>query len=249
MTEIKGILFDKDGTLLDFNSIWIPAAEYLVDNIISRYFTQCGNIIRKKLLYSIGVEDGEAKGTGILASGTAFDISEAFINILELNNTTFFRKEILELVSGSLNEFVENNKYDIIPTANLSNLFIKLKKMNISIGLATSDGIISTEYCLKELNIFQYFDFIGTSDGKYPSKPSPVLLQKFCEVTGLKEKEVAIVGDTVIDMEFARNAQVGMAIGVLSGTSSIEELSELADLVYTSVDDIIAENGQFSWNS
>lgn len=248
MTEIRGILFDKDGTLLDFNSIWLPASNYLADNIIEKYCKGCNKNIKKELLRSIGVENGTADGKGILASGTVYDIAEAFMKILEKNNITYNNEEISEMVPKLLNQFIINRNYDIIPTGNLEKIFIKLKSKNIFIGLATSDTILSTEYCLKKLNIFQYFDFLGTSDGKYPPKPSPILLQNFCRITGLNENEVAVVGDTVTDMQFARNGNAGMAIGVYSGTSSAEELSETADLVYESVDSLIKADGTFSWS-
>lgn len=248
MTEIRGILFDKDGTLLDFNSIWLPASNYLADKIVEKYCKVCTRDIKEELLKSIGVENGTANGSGILAAGTVFDIAEAFTKILKTYHITYKYEEISEMVPKILNEFIVNRNYDIIPTGNLENLFLKLKSKNIFIGLATSDTIISTEYCLKKLNIFQYFDFLGTSDGKYPPKPNPILLQNFCNTTGLKEKEVAVVGDTVIDMQFARNGKAGMAIGVNSGTNSAEELSKVADFVYQSVDYILKEDGKFSWS-
>lgn len=249
MTEIRGILFDKDGTLLDFNSIWLPASNYLAEKIIEKYCSGSCKAIKEELLQSIGVENGKAKGNGILAAGTVFDIVRAFTKVLESNNLIFIEEEIFELVPKTLNEFIAKSKAHIVPTGNLTKLFNRLKKLNIFIGLATSDTIISTEYCLKELNIFQYFDFLGTSDGKYPSKPSPEILNNFCKTTGLKEEEVAIIGDSIVDMQFARNGNAGMAIGVLTGASSNEELSQLADVVYDSVDDIINLDGNFSWTT
>ena len=35
--KIAGILFDKDGTLLDFNEFWVPAAQRVIRRIFSDY--------------------------------------------------------------------------------------------------------------------------------------------------------------------------------------------------------------------
>ncbi len=245
MTEIRGILFDKDGTLLDFNSIWVPAANCMIDKILYKYSKFDNTIIRNKLLQSIGIEGENISGQGILASGTVFDIADAFANVFRNEKIEVFVKDIVNVVSESLSEFVKDNGDKVVPIGNLSTLFSKLKNMNIKIGIATSDTITSTEYCLKTLGIFEHFDFIGTSDGEYNPKPSPELIYNFCKVTGLKEKEVAIVGDTSTDMEFAKNGKVGLAVGVLSGTSNLEQLKKGADLVYSSVNDIVKENALF----
>ena len=245
MTEIRGILFDKDGTLLDFNSIWIPAANCLIDNILHKYCEFDNDTIRNELFQSIGIEGKNISGQGILASGTVFDIADAFTNVLRKEKKEVFVKDIINSVSESLCEFVKDNGDKVVPIGNLPRLFCKLKNMNIKIGIATSDTIMSTEYCLKTLGIFEHFDFIGTSDGKYNPKPSPELIHNFCKVTGLKEQEVAIVGDTITDMEFAKNGKAGLAVGVLSGTSNLEQLKNRADLVYKSVEDIVKGNALF----
>lgn len=53
-------------------------------------------------------------------------------------------------------------------------------------------------------------------------------------VTGLPE-EVMVVGDSPTDMEFAHNSG-GLAVGVLSGVGSREELKGMADILIPSVD-------------
>ena len=37
MEKVRAILFDKDGTLMDFHSIWIKVAEELVAECINLY--------------------------------------------------------------------------------------------------------------------------------------------------------------------------------------------------------------------
>ncbi|MBR8891901.1 HAD family hydrolase, partial [Staphylococcus aureus] len=50
--------------------------------------------------------------------------------------------------------------------------------------------------------------------------------------------QVAIVGDTANDMKTASNANLGMAIGVLTGVATKEELHE-ADVILNSAKDIL----------
>ena len=51
--KISGIIFDKDGTLLDFNEFWIPAAQCVIRRILSDYkipVTDIHNIDKKNAI-------------------------------------------------------------------------------------------------------------------------------------------------------------------------------------------------------
>lgn len=53
--KISGIIFDKDGTLLDFNEFWIPAAQCVIRRILSDYKIPVTDIHTEKALNSIGI--------------------------------------------------------------------------------------------------------------------------------------------------------------------------------------------------
>ena len=53
-----------------------------------------------------------------------------------------------------------------------------------------------------------------------------------------RPEEVAMVGDNRHDLEMARAAGAGAAIGVLTGNSSFDDLSPLADAVIRSIADL-----------
>lgn len=64
--KIKGILFDKDGTLIDFFSLWLGAAERAIPK-----FLENNNINDEKMvnvvLESIGVKNSKVDPRGALA--------------------------------------------------------------------------------------------------------------------------------------------------------------------------------------
>ena len=57
----------------------------------------------------------------------------------------------------------------------------------------------------------------------------------FCEQLELDAHSVVVVGDNRHDIEMGRNAQAGLCVGVLTGTSTRAELENIADIV---LDDI-----------
>ena len=62
----------------------------------------------------------------------------------------------------------------------------------------------------------------------------------FARHTGLDAKAIAMVGDNLHDLEMAHAAGAGLAIGVLSGNSTREQLEERADLIIDSIADLPA---------
>ena len=57
-------------------------------------------------------------------------------------------------------------------------------------------------------------------------------------MAALQPAEVAVVGDNLHDLAMARAAGAGLAIGVLSGTSVVDELKPHADHVIGSIADL-----------
>ena len=60
------------------------------------------------------------------------------------------------------------------------------------------------------------FDAAYGYDAVANPKPAPDTILAFCDLTGLKPSEIAMVGDNRHDLEMARAGGAGLAVGVLS---------------------------------
>ncbi|WP_027416371.1 HAD family hydrolase [Aneurinibacillus terranovensis] len=237
--KIKGILFDKDGTLLKFGSIWIKVIDDVINQLL-QVIGETGNFeLKQKLGISIGLMNGEVDEKGILASGTSLDISSAFKEVLpiEVPSLHQWMSEQIFIKSRQWIEYVE-------PVCDLSPLFSIIRNKGIVIGIATADDYETTTLCLEYLGIQDDIQFLGTAD-LYEKKPSPQMVEIFCEKFGLKAEEVVIVGDTVVDLQTAKNSKAGFGIGVLSGVGTEKELQKLANFVIPTVQHLIDENDNF----
>lgn len=232
---IKGILFDKDGTLITFHNLWVQ----MIDNVISKLLTKTNQEndkhLKKKLLQAVGVMEGNVSGKEILASGTSYDTAIAFQSLLSID-----LPELHTSIKDNQLEFTRNHLDLIKGIGNIKELFKQLKEKGIIIGVVTADDAATTVLTLKKLGIEEDVQFIATAD-LYAPKPSPESFHIFCEKFHLKPKEIAMVGDTIVDLQFAKNSHAGYAVGVLSGTGTKEELYPLADYIVKDIDDLIAK--------
>ncbi|MGD8190724.1 HAD family hydrolase [Brevibacillus ginsengisoli] len=249
MRQIKGILFDKDGTLLDFHAFFVPVAKQLVDQLLNDLALSDDHQLEAELFKAIGLNEDQVDPKGILASGTTRDVYEAFVELLRDKQVPPGKMEHLESwISHKLVELSKSSTVQIKPTADLKKLFDQLHSLGIKVGIATADDWESTIFCLKSLGVHHHFEFIGTSD-HYDKKPDPCMLNAFCDKFQLQPSEVAVVGDTVVDLMLARNGAAGLAVGVLCGVSSPNVLEELADILLPSVGEIIQEDGRLIWEN
>ena len=92
-------------------------------------------------------------------------------------------------------------------------------------------------------NATSLFDIIISTEAHAYEKPDPKVLAPLFDnhqvaPHQVAPHQVAIVGDTANDMKTASNANLGMAIGVLTGVATKEELHE-ADVILNSAKDIL----------
>lgn len=233
--KICGIIFDKDGTLLDFNKFWVSITDKAMDEILQK----CGADIslKPKVLSALGVVDGDADLTGQLCSGTYESMGRCIYETLAENGVKI--PENIDLKAVTVEAYHKNlHSGKIAPVCDgLAEILKNLKMRGIRLAAVTTDDPYFTEKCLKTLGIYEIFDEIYTDDGVFPTKPNPFCIDKFCSDFNLDRKGVVMVGDTLTDTAFAKNGGI-FCIGTAKSERNKRVLSGNADIVLDDVSHI-----------
>ena len=65
--EIKGILFDKDGTLIDFFKVWEPAIKPVLERLLAQLGLEFDREEKECLLKRLGYRNGKIDPEGAIA--------------------------------------------------------------------------------------------------------------------------------------------------------------------------------------
>jgi HAD superfamily hydrolase (TIGR01549 family) len=234
--EIKGILFDKDGTLLEFDSTWRPIANQVVEEVAKNY-----NFNDKvALAESIGLYEKSIDPNGSLSSGTNKDVALDMLSVLQSNNVDCKDAEHIKWSTQIFNKVAASLPF--YPVDGVIETIKTLKEKGYYIGLSTADSVENAKLFLEKTGLNLYFDYIGADDGIINPKPAPDYMDNFCKQYNLKPSEVVVVGDTMADMNFGINSGAGLIVGVLSGTGTISLLGDSANIIIKSVKDLIIGN-------
>ncbi|RVD56778.1 HAD family hydrolase [Mesorhizobium sp. M8A.F.Ca.ET.023.02.2.1] len=228
MADIKGILFDKDGTLVDFNATWLGVADFMAMDAADGDRWKAD-----RLLAAAGFDfaNRRFKPDSIFASGTNLDVVELWFPRLSNEDQMLAVARFNEITSVQGSAMAVALP-DIVDTLAL------LHKRSYRLGVATNDSTGGAEKTLVTLGVAQLFVAAYGYDAVANPKPAPDTIQAFCDLTGLKPSEIAMVGDNRHDLEMARAGGCGLAVGVLSGTGTRESLAEIADVILDSVADL-----------
>lgn len=238
MNNIRGILFDKDGTILDNDLLWVPVGNDIADRVAELY--QLNPVERNAVLRAIGFDGPDLISNSPLASGTVGDVT----NAVEAAMCAFGRNKqdlfaLKQQITEAIEYAIQKHAHLIRPLGNVRKLFDCLKTHGIMIGLATADLYNTTMICLKELGIEADFQFIGTDDGKSRPKPHADLLENFCETCGLENREVAVVGDSVVDMQMGVNGGAGLLVAIVPGRDKTKPSAQGAQYVMETIQELI----------
>ena len=227
---IKGILFDKDGTLVDFNATWFAVADFMAMEASRGDRNQAD-----RLLDAAGY-DFEAKrfkADSVFAAGTNMDVVELWFPQLGPDE----RLEALHRFNAIT---AEQGAKMAVALPGMRQALGALHAHPYKLGVATNDSTAGCERTLAALGIAQMFVAAYGYDAVANPKPAPETVLSFCDLTGLKPSELAMVGDNRHDLDMARAGGCGLAIGVLSGTGTRASLAPMADAILDSVADLPA---------
>jgi phosphoglycolate phosphatase len=228
--KIRGILFDKDGTIIDYFRTWVPL------NREAALFAAGGDAgLAAELLRAHGQdpETGAIAGDSVLAVASIAGIAEAFSAQLGARAPAGLAASLDRL-------FAEGGARNAVLIPGADRTLATLKARGLRIGVATNDSVNGLKASLKRTGTLDMFDFACGYDSGHGTKPAPGMALAFCAAVGLKPHEVAVVGDAMHDLAMGRAASVGLTIGVLSGTGTAAQLQPLADILLDSINDIPA---------
>lgn len=131
-------------------------------------------------------------------------------------------------------------EHPVIKTEGCAELFEYLHKNNIYIALTTgfyrkvANIILKKAGWLDSLNS-NYLNISNkkgihisvTPDEAHAGRPNPAMIQHAMKMLGIKDPQAVInIGDTPVDLQFGRNANVRLALAVSNGTHSYEQLKD-----------------------
>lgn len=221
--EIKGVLFDKDGTLLQFTDLWIESTKAYLDTL------DLSEQNRRNCELALGIEESQVRENSPLASGTLDQIIQC------ITPFTRKRKASKKALAKTYSSFLKRHPEKVKTTGDLASLFRHLREKNLKLGVLTSDDENLAREAFELVHLSEEFDFLGGGD-RYQAKPSPEGIYAACQQLGLKPEEILFVGDSLADVRLGK--YVGKVLGIISEVSSLQTLAPWADDVIYQIEDV-----------
>jgi phosphoglycolate phosphatase len=224
---LAGLLFDKDGTLIHFNETWNPAVLSVL-----KYQAQGDIAVLRRLAEALDYDldiSGFKTGATFVA-GTWSDYGNAWATALGLVNDQNFEDRTNQLL-------IEACAQSLAPVGDPAAVASLLRQRGLLLGIATNDGERAAHHQAEALGLKPHLSFIAGYDSGFGAKPAPGMVHGFASHIGAEPARIGMVGDSVHDMDAAKRAGA-VAIGVLTGPLSREELEHHADHIIDSIADL-----------
>ena len=214
---IEAVIFDLDGTLahfnLDYKALRSEVRTYLMSVHVPASVLDVNESIFEMLKKAEIFVKNSSKSKEAFAEVRTQALSIAEKYEMEAATTT-------SLISGAV-EMLKD-----------------LQKMNLKMGLCTTSSEKAANYILQRFKIDGFFKVVVPRDKVKYVKPHTEQFEVALKTLGVHAKDSLIVGDSVVDMQSAKELKA-IAVGLPTGLSTTEQLmSNGANYIITSLTDL-----------
>ena len=219
--NIRGVIFDKDGTLFDFQSTWgIWTAQVLAR------IAGSDEALLQQLAEALGydTQTRRVQPGSVIVAATPMDIAAVVKDCIPALSQT--------QICDWLNEEAKTAPQVLV--TDLHRLTAELRRINLGLCVMTNDAETPARAHLASVQASDLFDFVIGSDSGFGAKPQAAPLLALADKMEIPAAACVMVGDSTHDLRAGRAA--GMrAVAVLTGLAEADELAPLADAVLPDV--------------
>ncbi|OUL20237.1 HAD family hydrolase [Nostoc sp. RF31YmG] len=206
-SNIQAILFDKNGTL-ENSEVYLRSLAQRGARLIDAQIPGIG----EPLLMAFGVNGNNLDPAGIVAVASRRETEVAAAAYIAETGRGWF--ESLKIARQALDEA---EKYiDQTPSPLFVGSLDVLKSLfeaGLKLGILSAATTQEVQRFVAHHQLSDYLQLeMGVDEG--PSKPDPVLFLQACQALGVEPSATLMVGDSVGDMQIARDAKAAGCIGI-----------------------------------
>lgn len=227
---IKGMLFDKDGTLLDFIGLWGRWSESVHRHYASKL---AGEITPLAELWgTVHDSSGSVSGyspSGPLAMGSIGDLLavlawQGYRHGLSWGESMRLARESKQATDAELEQV-----RPAYPIGGMVPFVRQCFELGLPMAVVTADETADAAKHLEWMGIRPFFRLVIGNDQVERGKPYPDMVEKACKELGLSPADVAVIGDTNGDMQMGNSAGAAVTIGLSSLDEALARESILKD--------------------
>lgn len=231
--DVKLILFDVDGTLVDDKHRYMSLGKARFSAFIE--LSSENAAVEWARLSGVNQSDWSIDPNGPISKAPRRDDLALAAGALYLDGFSWYEarqlaEEIYEKADSLQQQNYKPKLYD-----GVGEKLAGLKERGFKLGIATNGVTRITEELIASLNLGHLFDVVIGADLVDKGKPAPDVIILACEKAGFQSPDCMYVGDQPTDMEAASRA--GLKLGLIVGnreinlSGGIESILSIRDII------------------